>query len=145
VRSEFAPPLGNQLELLPPDASPPGARLSRPISAADAEISALTAVEADQAPYGSRMDGATLMWEFVEAIYMGDAFLVKLRFRKVGAPPQEFGEEDVQVDKWGDVRVRQIRSWPKTAGRGFSIPFIYGGTLLALALTVGMGILYLLG
>jgi hypothetical protein len=122
-----------------------GTKRSRPISAADAEISALNAVEADQAPYGSRMGGAALTWEFVEAIDRDGGYLVNLRFRREGAPPQEFGEEDVHVDKWGDVRVRQIRSWPKAAGRGFSIPFIYGGTLLALVLTVGMGILYLLG
>jgi CPA2 family monovalent cation:H+ antiporter-2 len=150
VRSEFASPMGHQYELLPDDQQPagnppPGARRSRPISAADAEISALNAVEADPTPYGSRMGGAALTWEFVEAIVLDGAYLVKLRFRKVGAPPQEFGEEDVHVDKWGDVRVRQIRSWPKAAGRGFSLPFIYGGTLLALVLTVGMGILYVLG
>jgi hypothetical protein len=144
VRSEYAPPLAHQLELLPDEQPPVGSRRSRPISAADAEISALNAVESDQTPYVSRIGDAPLTWEFLTATEMDGHYLVRLRFRKAGTPPEEFGEEDVHVDRWGDVRVRQIRSWPKVAGRRFSIPFIYGGGFVVIALTLGTSLVYLL-
>ena len=146
VRSEFAPPVSSQVEMVMPGDD---ARLDRPalgmrpVSIADAEISAMAAVEADLSPYGSRI-GSALTWEFQEASEVDGHYLVKLRFRKVGAPPEEFGEEDVHVDKWGHVRVRQIRSWPKAAGHRFSLPFVYGSGFVVMALMLGTGLMYLL-
>jgi CPA2 family monovalent cation:H+ antiporter-2 len=147
VRSEFAPPMSSQLEMVLPgdDAHPERPAIGmRPVSIADAEISALGAVEADLSPYGSHMGGSRLTWEFQEASEVDGHFLVKLRFRRVGAPPEEFGEEDVHVDKWGHVHVRQIRSWPKAAGNRFSLPFIYGGGFVVMVLMLGTGLMYLL-
>jgi CPA2 family monovalent cation:H+ antiporter-2 len=147
VRSEFAPPMSSQLEMVMPgdDAhrGRPGVGM-RPVSIADAEISALAAVEADLSPYGSHMGGSALTWEFQDASEVDGHYLVKLRFRQVGAPLDEFGEEDVHVDKWGHVRVRQIRSWPKAAGHRFSLPFVYGSGFVVMALMLGTGLMYLL-
>jgi monovalent cation:H+ antiporter-2, CPA2 family len=152
VRSEFAPPMSSQLEMVMPsdgmgdnDAhSDRPAVGMRPVSIADAEISAMSAVEADLSPYGSRIGSAGLTWEFQSATEVDGHYLVKLRFRRVGAPPEEFGEEDVHVDKWGHVRVRQIRSWPKSGGHRFTLPFVYGSGFVVMALMLGTGLMYLL-
>lgn len=150
VRSEFAPPIQLSLDDSLTDvtrAAPgrPARAPTRTISFADAEISALAAVEADPSPYASRMGKLPMTWEFKEASEVDGDFVVTLRFRAAGAPLRDFGEEDVYVDRWGDVRVRQIRSWPKAAGHGFPLPFIYGGAFATVGLVLVGSLVYVLG
>ena len=142
VRSEFAPPLPPEVQhRVPGEAVPsPG----RAVSAADAEISALRVAEHDPSPYASRMGNAPLVWEFKEASEVDGHFQVTLRFRDAGAPAWDHGEEDFYVDGWGDVKVRQVRSWPKSAGSGFSPHIVYAGALAALAVALAAGVVYLL-
>ena len=70
--------------------------------------------------------------------------MITLRFRKASAPSWDHGEEDLYVDARGRVRVRQIRSWPKSVRAGFSPHMFYGGAAVLIAVVLAAGALYLL-
>ncbi len=141
VRSEYAP-------TVPPEAEPALAgdppASAKVVTIADAEISALTVVENDPSPYASRLAGAPIVWEFKKAAEVDGYFLITLRFRKASAPSWDHGEEDIYVDTRGRVRVRQIRSWPKSVRSGFSPHMFYGGAAVLFAVVLAAGALYLL-
>ncbi len=142
VRSEFAPPVPPEVRPGPDGATAPAP--GRAVSAADAEISAIRVAEHDPSPYASRMGSAPIIWEFKEAAEVDGHFVVTLRFRDASAPAWDHGEEDFYVDGWGHVTVRQIRSWPKSAGSGFSPHIVYAGALAAMAVALAAGVVYLL-
>ena len=142
VRSEYAPAVPPEAEHAPAD-DPPSAS-AKTVTIADAEISALTIVESDTSPYAPRLGRVPMVWEFKKASEVDGYFLITLRFRKASAPAWDHGEEDLYVDARGRVRVRQIRSWPKSVRSGFSPHMFYGGAAVLFAVVLAAGALYLL-
>ena len=140
VRPEFAPPL-------PPerDGAPGPSAKGRSVTVADAEISAMAAVECDPSPYEGRMGRVPMAWDFKEASLVDGYYVVTLRFRRVGAPPGDHGEEDIYVDAGGRVRVRQIRSWPSSVGPSYSPRIVFGGAAVVMAVMLVAGTLYFVG
>ncbi|MDA1189950.1 MAG: cation:proton antiporter, partial [Chloroflexi bacterium] len=82
------------------------------ITASQAEIIALSTAQTDLSPYKSRMRNRLIVSKVKEVDEYDDYFKVTLTFRAPAMASDDVGEEEVFIDKSGDVRARQIVSWP---------------------------------
>jgi hypothetical protein len=113
----------------------------RRITAGEAEIIALSAVGSDRTPYARRL-GKRLVTSAVRDVTEHQGYYkVTLTFRAPSMAATDVGEEEVYVDHFGHVRVRQIKSWPPSVVKGHSHVAVYVATAVAVAAVIALAVL----
>jgi CPA2 family monovalent cation:H+ antiporter-2 len=115
-----------------------------PVSLGDAEMIALSTVSRDRYPYHNRLNSHQLAWRIVSATEEHGNYRIKLTFREADSEGAEVGEEEIYVDRRGNVRLRQITSWPPGGTRSISRFVTCIGAVLVAILGIGAGILVFL-
>ncbi|HZA21310.1 MAG TPA: hypothetical protein VFA32_01675, partial [Dehalococcoidia bacterium] len=112
-----------------------------PVSLGDAEMIALSTVSRDRSLYHNRLDIHRLAWRISSVEEEHGNYRIKLTFREADSDSAETGEEEIYIDQRGNVRLRQITSWPPGSTRFISRFAAYTGALLVVILGVGAGVL----
>ena len=104
---------------------------SRPrrISVGEAELIALGTVDREQSIYRRRMGSRPLVWEIAGVVEERGYFRITLSFRASDARRDDVGEEELYIDHYGEVKVRQIVSWPEGTVRRVPLPAIYAAAV----------------
>jgi CPA2 family monovalent cation:H+ antiporter-2 len=111
---------------------------SRPVvSLGQAEIIALSTVSKGRSPYKGRLTEKDLVWDIKESIQVQDYYKITLTFRESSAAAADVGEEQLYIDQQGNVRLRQILSWPSRSARRPRRLLLF--SILSVALILGLG------
>jgi hypothetical protein len=112
-----------------------------PVSLGDAEMIALSTVSRDRSPYHNRHKAHQLAWDIASATEELGNYRITLTFREADSDNNETGEEEIYIDQRGNVRLRQITSWPPGSTKSVFRLVSYTGALLVVILGVGAGVL----
>ena len=115
-------------------------RVRPSVSLSEAEIIALSTVSGDRSPYRARLGSREIVWDIRGAKQSQGYYRITLSFRTADAPDTNVGEEELYLDLAGQVRLRQITSWPAGTSRRLPLALLYLGAVVLVAASVGAGV-----
>ena len=83
------------------------------------------------------MGQKAIVWEIKEVNDSQGYYKITLTFRSADDPQSEVGEEELYVDGTGEVRVRQVTSWPAGTGRRVPLLALYVAVLIIVSAGAG--------